>query len=339
MLGLRDGVDQGHRARRTGRTRHIPGTGTHNEDMTSADHPRRNDNALGDFLRAQRGAVDIARLALPDDGRHRRVPGLRREELAERAHVSVDYVVRLEQGRTRRVSRAVLESLADALELAPDERAYLFSVADVAQPRASRAASAQRVLRQVQQLLDSMHDVPALVVDRRQDVLAWNAPAAALLTDFDALPPERRNLIRLTFLDPAYRALYGQAWAGIARECVASLRMEAGHYPEDPALAALVGELSVKDSDFRTWWGSHRVRGAKPRSKTYHHPVAGPMTLDVQQLTIEGQSGQSLITYTARPGTPSAEALHFLMQWSADGSRRNTTQLGAARDTESRDRT
>ncbi|MFG3661509.1 helix-turn-helix transcriptional regulator [Streptomyces sp. NPDC047706] len=305
--------------------------------MTSAARQHRNDNALGDFLRAQRGAVDVGRLALPDDGRHRRVPGLRREELAERAHVSVDYVVRLEQGRTRRVSRAVLESLADALELAPDERAYLFSIADVAQPKASRAASA-RVLPQVQQLLDSMHDVPALVVDRRQDILAWNAPATALLTDFDALPPERRNLIRLTFLDPAYRALYGREWAGIARECVAVLRMEAGHYPEDPALAALVGELSVKDDDFRAWWGSHRVRGAKPRSKTYQHPVVGPMTLDVQQLAIEGQRGQSVITYTARPGTPSAEALRFLLQWSADGSPKSSPEPGPSRDMASRDR-
>ncbi|MFG2305131.1 helix-turn-helix domain-containing protein [Actinacidiphila glaucinigra] len=306
--------------------------------MPSADRPHRPDNALGDFLRAQRGAVDVGRLGLPDDGRHRRVPGLRREELAERAHVSVDYVVRLEQGRTRRVSQAVLESLADALGLAPDERAYLFAIADVTQPKASRPAPAQRVLPQIQQLLDGMRDVPAMVLGRRQDVLAWNAPAAALLTDFAALPPEHRNVIRLTFLDPAYRALYGEEWAGIARECVASLRMEAGRYAEDPALAALVGELSVKDADFRSWWGSHRVRGARPRSKTYQHPLVGPLTLDVQQLTVEGQTGQSLITYTARPGTPSAEALRFLLQWSASGApQRAAAGRRAAGEAERRD--
>ncbi|MEV7990634.1 helix-turn-helix transcriptional regulator [Streptomyces sp. NPDC086077] len=244
-------------------------------------------------------------------------------------------MVRLEQGRTRRVSQAVLESLADALELAPDERAYLFAIADVAQPKASRPAPAQRVLPQIQQLLDSMHDVPALVVDRRQDVLAWNAPAAALLTDFAALPPEHRNLIRLTFLDTAYRKLYGEAWEGIARECVAALWMEAGRHPEDPALAALVGELSVKDSDFRAWWASHRVRGAKPRTKTYQHPLVGPMALHIQQLTIEGQSGQSLVTYTAQPGTPSAEALRFLLQWSADSAPQGTPGRGPLRDVES----
>lgn len=286
--------------------------------MPSTGRPHRGDNVLGDFLRARRAAVDPALLGLPDDGRLRRVPGLRREELAERAHVSVDYVVRLEQGRTRRVSQEVLEALADALDLSADERAYLFTIADVTIPAGSRPAPEQRVLPHVRQLLDSMHDVPALVMGRRQDVLAWNAAAAALVIDFGALPPAHRNLVRLTFLDPRYRALYGDDWAHLARECVAALRMEAGQYPGDPALAALVGELSLKDDDFRTWWGSHRVRGPKPRTKTYQHPLVGAITLDIQRLAVEGQSGQTLITYTARPGSESEEALRFLLQWSAD---------------------
>jgi transcriptional regulator with XRE-family HTH domain len=252
-----------------------------------------------------------------DDGRMRRVPGLRREELAERAHVSVDYVVRLEQGRTRRVSRGVLESLADALELAADERGYLFAIADVAPPASARPAREQRVPPQVRQLLDCLHDVPALVLGRRQDVLAWNAPAAALLVDFATLPADRRNLVLLTFLDPAYQALFGDHWEPMARECVAVLRMEAGRRPDDPSLAALVGELSVKAPHFRHWWGSHHVRGARLRRKTYQHPLAGPLTLDAQQFAIEGQSDQSLVTYTATPGSQSEEALRFLVQWSA----------------------
>ena len=301
--------------------------------MSPTDPPRRapasGDNVLGDFLRAQRAAVDPTRLGLVDDGRLRRVPGLRREELAERAHVSIDYVVRLEQGRTRRVSRAVLASLADALELTADERAYLFAIAEVAPPGVGRQAREQRVPPQVKQLLDALHDVPALVLGRRQDVLAWNAPAAALLTDFSALPADRRNLVLLTFLDPAYQALFGDQWEPMARECVAVLRMEAGRRPDDPSLAALVGELSVKSSSFRGWWGSHHVRGARLRRKTYLHPLVGPLTLDAQQFTVEGHGDQSLVTFTATPGSESEEALRFLVQWSSGDLTRAETQRGS----------
>jgi transcriptional regulator with XRE-family HTH domain len=273
-------------------------------------------NELGDFLRARRAALDPHRAGLPDDGRLRRVPGLRREELAQLAHVSTDYVVRLEQSRTRRVSRPVLDALADALQLAPDERAYLFAVADVAQTAPARQPAELLVDQHLRQLLDGMHDIPALVLNRRQDVLAWNSAAAALLADFGALPPGERNLIRLTFLDDAYRSLYAD-WPRAARECVAVLRMEAGRHPADPALTALVGELSVRDPDFRTWWGSHLVRGPRQLSKTYHHPVVGTLTLDVQQLSVETQPDQLLVAYTAPPDSASQEALRFLLQWSA----------------------
>jgi transcriptional regulator with XRE-family HTH domain len=273
-------------------------------------------NELGDFLRARRAALDPHRAGLPDDGRLRRVPGLRREELAQLAHVSTDYVVRLEQSRTRRVSRPVLDALADALQLAPDERAYLFAVADVAQTAPARQPAELLVDQHLRQLLDGMHDIPALVLNRRQDVLAWNSAAAALLADFGALPPGERNLIRLTFLDDAYRSLYAD-WPRAARECVAVLRMEAGRHLGDPALTALVGELSVRDPDFRTWWGSHLVRGPRQLSKTYHHPVVGTLTLDVQQLSVETEPDQLLVAYTAPPDSASQEALRFLLQWSA----------------------
>lgn len=273
-------------------------------------------NALGDFIRSRRAAVDPQRAGMPDDGRLRRVPGLRREELAQLAHLSVDYVVRLEQGRTQRVSRPVLDALADALQLASDEREYLFTVADVTPAPSRRAAGARPdAAPRLRQLLDTMHDVPAMVLHRGMEVLAWNKGAAALLTDFGALPPAERNLIRLTFLDPDFRALYAD-WPRAARECVAFLRNEAGRTPHDHALVALIDELNARDPDFRQWWASHRVRGARQLTKTYHHPVAGTLTLDVQQFTVDTHPDQLLVAYTAEPDSPSFEALRFLLNWS-----------------------
>jgi transcriptional regulator with XRE-family HTH domain len=271
-------------------------------------------NELGEFLRGRRAALDPRQAGMPDDGRLRRVPGLRREELAQLAHLSVDYVVRLEQGRTRRVSRPVLDALADGLQLAADERAYLFTVADV--PPAIPAISARPgVAPQLRQLLDTMHDVPAMVLSRAMDVLAWNRGAVALLTDFEPLEPAQRNLIWLTFLDKDFRALYAD-WTGAARECVAVLRMEAGRNPNDPALSALVGELSIRDADFRKWWATHQVRGPHQLTKTYHHPVVGTLTLDVQQFTVDTHPDEFLVAYTAEPGSASYEGLGFLLQWS-----------------------
>ena len=275
-------------------------------------------NELGEFLRARRGALDPSRLGLVDDGRLRRVPGLRREELALLAHVSPDYVVRLEQGRTRRVSRAVLDALADALQLAPDERSYLFALAEVTEAVPAGRQAGHQVGGQLRELLDAMRDVPAMVLDYRHDVLAWNSAATALLTDFGALPPDERNLIRLTFLHGPYRALYAD-WARAARECVSVLRMETGRHPADPILSALVDELNARDPDFKTWWNARSVRGPRQLTKTYNHPVAGPLTLDVQQLTVAAQPDQFLVAYTAPPGSPSEQALRFLLQWS-DGT-------------------
>ncbi|MGW6442080.1 helix-turn-helix transcriptional regulator [Lentzea sp. NPDC055074] len=263
---------------------------------------------LGEFLRTRRAALDPRHAGFPDDGRQRRVPGLRREELAQLAHVSVDYVVRLEQGRTQRVSRTVLDALADALRLAPDERDYLFRVADVAP---ARQQAAPEVAARLQQLLDGMPDIPAMVLHRRMDVLAWNRGASALLTDFGALPAPERNLIRLTFLEPAFRALYGD-WERSAQECVAVLRMEAGRAPHDTALSSLVGELSVKDLDFRNWWATHQVRGPRQLVKTYHHPVAGSLVLDVQQFSVDTHPDQLLVAYTATDDA-SREGLRFLL--------------------------
>lgn len=180
------------------------------------------------------------------------------------------------------MSRPVLDALADALQLASDERDYLFTVADVAPVAPARQPGWQAVAPRLRQLLDTMTDVPAMVLNRRMDVLAWNRGAAGLMTDFGALLPAERNLIRLTFLDAAFRSLYAD-WPRAARDCVAVLRMEAGRNPHDPVLSALVGELSVHDADFRTWWAGHQVRGPRQLTKTYQHPVVGSLVLDVQQ--------------------------------------------------------
>lgn len=282
--------------------------------MADRDEPSPSGNELGDFLRARRADRDPRQAGFPDDGSLRRVPGLRREELAFLAHVSVDYIVRLEQGRTRRGSRAVLDALADALHLAPDERTYLFTLAEVAPGASTRSPGRSEVAPRLRQLLDTMHDIPAMVLHRGMDVLAWNRAATALLTDFGAVPPARRNLIRLTFLDPDFRALYAD-WPRAARECVAVLRMEAGRTPHDPALDVLIAELIAHDPDFRTWWDEHQVRGPRQLTKTYVHPVAGELTLDVQQFTVDTHPEQFLVAYTAPPDSPSQEALRFLLQW------------------------
>jgi transcriptional regulator with XRE-family HTH domain len=278
---------------------------------------------LGDLLRARRAALDPRRAGLPDDGRLRKVPGLRREELAQIANVSVDYVVRLEQGRTRRVSRAVLDALAHALQLTPDERAYLFTLAEVPPASEARAPAKPQVTSALRQLLDEMHDIPAIAVHRRMDVLAWNNGAAALLTDFSAVPPRHRNLVRLMFFDDAFRSLYAD-WPLAARDTVAVLQMQAGLHPDDPRLIELVGELSIRDGDFRTWWTSHPVHGLAPVTRTFHHPVAGTLTLDVHQLTVGADPDLLLVAYNAPPDSPARKALDLLLQHPGQHHQRGT---------------
>ncbi|MFF4653747.1 helix-turn-helix domain-containing protein [Streptomyces sp. NPDC001380] len=275
---------------------------------------------LGEFLRACRARVTAEQVGLPTTG-HRRVPGLRREELASLAGVSVDYIVRLEQGRVKSASSAILTALARALELRPDEEEYLLRCAveasafGGAKPPGPRS---QQVSQATQVLLDSMVNIPALVLGRRMDILAWNSLSAALFTDYSRLPSRRRNHMWLTFLDPEVRGLYAN-WERVAQECVAYLRMDAGRYPDDPELARLVGELSMKDPDFRRWWSDRWVRSQRPGRKEFVHAVAGELILDFQVLDVRGAADQSLLVYTAEPHSPSAQALTFLAGWAATG--------------------
>ncbi|MEV5386257.1 helix-turn-helix domain-containing protein [Streptomyces sp. NPDC052721] len=273
---------------------------------------------LGEFLRACRARVSAEQVGLPTSG-HRRVPGLRREELASLAGVSVDYVVRLEQGRVKSASPAILTALARALGLRPDEEEYLLrcaAEAGISGGTKSAATRKQQVPQATRVLLDSMVNVPALVLGRRMDILAWNSLSAALFTDYSQLPAKQRNHIWLTFLAPEVRGLY-ENWEKVAQECVAYLRMDAGRYPNDPELARLVGELSMKDPDFRRWWSDHRVRAQRPGRKEFVHAVAGELSLDFQVLDLRSATDQSLLVYTAEPNSASEQALTFLAGWAA----------------------
>lgn len=272
---------------------------------------------LGEFLRSRRARLrpeDVGLRPLPT---RRRVPGLRREELAQLAGVSVDYYVRLEQGRGINVSDAVLDAVANALHLAEDERAHLHNLA---RPnRASRRSSPpQRVRPQLRQLLDAMADVPAFVVGRRTDVLAWNPLGAALIADFRVLPSRQRNFARLVFLDEHIGALF-QDRRRKGRDIVAFLHLDAGRHPHDPALAELIGELSMHSQLFRQLWSEHPVGDKTHAGYEVLHPLAGRMVLAQEALRAPDDPDQTLVTYTAEPGSPSEASLRLLASWHSTG--------------------
>jgi hypothetical protein len=217
------------------------------------------------------------------------------------------------------VSEVVLDAIARALQLTDDERGHLFAVARPARTR-PRPLPPQRVRPGLYRLLETLTDVPALVVGRRTDVLATNPLARALYTDFDALPRRERNMARYIFLDDGARTLYAD-WEEIARTSVAALRLYAGDHPHDPQLTELVGELSVRDADFRIWWADHDIQRRTHGTKLFHHPLVGDLTLDYEALAVTGDPDQTLGVYTAEPGTRSAEALSLLAAWAAAAPR------------------
>ncbi|MCB5181967.1 helix-turn-helix transcriptional regulator, partial [Streptomyces antimicrobicus] len=288
--------------------------------------------SLGTFLRTRRSRLLPQDVALPDYGGRRRVSGLRREEIAQLAGVSVDYYTRMEQGRVPHPSAEVLDALARALKLTADERRHLHHLAGPrhgARP-AARGASAQapqEVRPMLRRLLDELTDVPALVMGRRMDVLAWNAAAVALLGDYGALDPAERNIARITFLDPASRVLFAD-WHSCARENVAYLHLEAGRRPDDPQLAQLIGELSMRSEEFRGWWAQHPVQDKTSGTKRFRHPVVGRLELSYETLRSADDAEQALVTYAAAPGTPSHDALRMLLAWQAPPA--TTTPTGPA---------
>jgi transcriptional regulator with XRE-family HTH domain len=265
---------------------------------------------LTEFLKSRRARVRPEDLGITTYGGRRRVPGLRREELAQAAGVSADYYVRLEQGRADNVSQEILDAVAGVLELTDDERAHLAALAKPVRRR--RRRTTQRVRPGVQRLLDSITDVPAFVLGHRMDVLAWNDLAAALI----GLDSKARNVPRMVFLDPAARDLYPD-WDAVAAEAVDYLRMYAGRYPDDSELAALVGELSIQSAEFREHWARHDVVDKSFGTKVMHHEVVGEITVQYETLQLPGDADQLLVTYTVDSGSASEQNLRLLASWAA----------------------
>lgn len=273
---------------------------------------------LSEFLRTRRAKLRPGDVGLPEFGRHRRVPGLRREELAQLAGVSVAYYTRLEQGNGRNVSAEVLDAIARALRLTDAESAHLTHLAKPARHKMKRRpARVQRVRKGLLYLLDSMDGIPAYVTGARSDVLAWNAMAAAVFGDWGALPPGERNWARLVFLSPSYRDLFVK-WDSKASDMVSYLRLYAGCHPDDPELSALVGELSVKSDEFRRLWATHNVKEKGHGVKLLRHPLVGELTLSYETLKLPDDEEQHLVTYHAEPGSESAQSLRLLASWGAD---------------------
>jgi transcriptional regulator with XRE-family HTH domain len=281
---------------------------------------------LGDFLRKCRADMTPEAAGIPGYAGQtgRRVRGLRREEVAQLAGVSVDYYTRLEQGRHTSPSEAVLDALGRVFQLDAAARAHL---ADLARPVRRRAAPppVQRVRPALHQLIASMTEHPAFIIGRRTDVLASNTLARALLTDWTRLPPRHRNYTRWVFLDPAAREAFAN-WPAVAADVVGTLRLYAGRCPDDPLLNELVGELTIKSAEFRTWWNGHQVHERTYGTKHMMHPAVGPITVRYEALALPGDEEQTLFVYTTDPGSPSHDNLRLLALWAAQ------QQAGAGAD-------
>jgi transcriptional regulator with XRE-family HTH domain len=265
---------------------------------------------LSDFLRTRRAALTPEAAGLPS-GPARRVPGLRREELAALAGVSVDYYTRLEQGRHITPSEAVLDAIAAALGLDPTEHAYLHAVARGRPAARRRAPKPQAVHPGTLRLIEQLGDTPAYVLGRRTDVLAANRMARLLLTDFDGLPARQRNACRWLVLDEGARSLWGDSWEKTAAAMTGALRMDAARFPDDPRTTELVGELSMHSEHFRRWWADQLVTEQGHDEKTLYHPIVGRVDLSSEALSLP-DPGQTLFVYLARPGSEAADALALL---------------------------
>jgi transcriptional regulator with XRE-family HTH domain len=278
-----------------------------------------NGNEIRDFLVSRRARITPDQAGLPAYGGNRRVAGLRREEVALLAGVSIDYYTRLERGRASGASDGVLEGIARALQLDEAERAHLFDLARAAAPaapRAPRRQGPQQVRPSVRRILDSTASSPAYVRNARCDMLAANRLGAALFAPVLDSPAQPANSARFLFLDPAAPAFYLD-WERQAQDVVAMLRTEAGRSPHDKALSNLIGELSTRSENFRTWWAAHNVRFHRTGVKRFHHPAVGDLTLTFEALDLAADSGLRISAYTAEPGTPSDDALKLLATWAA----------------------
>ncbi|MGO4601388.1 helix-turn-helix transcriptional regulator [Terrabacter sp. 2YAF2] len=280
-----------------------------------------------DFLTSRRARLTPDQAGLTLYGTNRRVKGLRREEVAMLADVSTDYYTRLERGNLSGVSESVLESVATALKLDESERVHLLDLARAANAggRRRRTTGKQQLRPGVQRILDSL-SAPSYVRNNRLDLLGVNQLGRALLSDLYSADTTCPNLARYLFLDDRSRDFYAD-WTAVAKDVVASLRLQAGHTPYDRGLTDLVGELSTRSEEFRTWWAGHTVRLHRTSTKQMHHPVVGDLELTGEALELPGDAGLTIITYTVEPSTPSAEALQFLSNWTvSETAPRNTPE-------------
>jgi transcriptional regulator with XRE-family HTH domain len=274
---------------------------------------------IAEFLVTRRARITPEQAGLPSYGK-RRVPGLRREEVASLAGVSVDYYRRLERGQVSGVSELVLDALARALQLDDAERAHLFDLARAAgrvetgSPQRSRPAG-KRVRAVVQRLLDQI-EAAAIVSTVYGDYLAANALGRALYAPVFESPEQPANSGRFTFLDPVARDFYPD-WDRLASELVAALRSQAGRNPYDRDLQDLIGELSTRSEEFRVRWAAHNVRFHRTGTKRLHHPIVGDLELSYETLTLDADEGLRMALYTAEAGSTSQQALDLLASWTA----------------------
>jgi transcriptional regulator with XRE-family HTH domain len=273
---------------------------------------------IKDFLTSRRARLTPEIVGLTTYGR-RRVPGLRREEVATLAGVSVDYYNRLERGNLAGASEGVLEAVAGALRLNDAERGYLYDLARAANDQSTgrrRPATKRTVRPSIQWMLDAMSGAAAFVVNGRQDILATNHLGRAFfapLFDSPALP----NMARFTYLDPRAREFHAD-WNRMATECVEALRTHVGRNPFDRDLSDLVGELSTRSEEFAALWATHNVRLHRTAEKQFNHPVVGELTLSYERLAVDADPGQEIFVYTAEPGSRSEQAFALLASWAID---------------------
>ena len=272
---------------------------------------------IRDFLTSRRARITPDDVGLVTYGA-RRVPGLRREEVATLAGVSVDYYNRMERGNLAGASEGILEAIAGALRLDEAERAHLFDLARASRDQGSgkrRRPSGRSVRPSVEWMVEAMSGAAALVVNGRQDILAANGLGRAFLAPlFESSPP---NLARFTYLDPRAKEFHAD-WNRIAGECVAALRAQAGRDPFDRDISELVGELSTRSMEFAALWATHNVRFHRTAEKHFIHPLVGELTLNFERLEVAADPGLEIFAYVAEPGSRSEEAFNLLASWSAD---------------------
>jgi transcriptional regulator with XRE-family HTH domain len=289
---------------------------------------------IRDFLSTRRARITPEQAGLPAYGGNRRVKGLRREEVAMLAGVSVDYYVRMERGSLAGTSESVLDALADALRLDEAERTHLYALARESGARGSkRKRTAPASVRPaIQQVLDAMTDAPAWVRNGRHDIVAMNRLARALYAPVLEDPRRPANTTRFVYLHPEAAQEFFVDYDRIANDAAAMLRLEAGRNPHDKALIELVGELSTRSGLFRRRWASHDVKFHRSGQKRLRHPVVGQLDLDFESMELPSAPGLTLNVYTAAAGTPAADALTLLASWAATQEQSSEETVPAAGD-------